>query len=118
MTMTNPDNQTADLYHAPLGKQSAYISEYQPTLLFPIPRLSKRDELGIKGALPFQGSDFWNAFEISWLNRKGKPIVAMAEFVFPCESPNIIESKSFKLYLNSLNNSASCRILRVSAWMS
>ncbi|MCL5272620.1 MAG: NADPH-dependent 7-cyano-7-deazaguanine reductase QueF [Gammaproteobacteria bacterium] len=56
--------------------------------------------------LPFQGADVWNAFELSWLNNKGKPQVAAAEFKVPCESPYMIESKSFKLYLNSFNNSA------------
>jgi len=92
------------LEHSPLGKSSAYISQYQPDLLFPVPRQLKRDEIGIQGALPFTGADIWNAFEMSWLNAKGKPIVAYAEFIFPCESTHLIESKSFKLYLNSLNN--------------
>lgn len=100
--MTNYDILT----QAPLGKTSAYISQYQPDLLFPIPRQSKRDEIGISNTLPFFGNDIWNAFEVSWLNAKGKPVVAAAEFIFPCESPNIIESKSFKLYLNSLNNTS------------
>lgn len=92
------------LTHAPLGKVSTYISEYQPSLLFPITRQLKRDEIGIHGALPFKGVDIWNGFELSWLNQKGKPVVAIAEFHIPCESPNLIESKSFKLYLNSFNN--------------
>jgi 7-cyano-7-deazaguanine reductase len=94
------------LNSAPLGKQSTYISQYQKDLLFTIPRKLKRDEIGIHGSLPFQGQDIWNAFEMSWLNGKGKPIVAAAEFTIPCESPNLIESKSFKLYLNSLNNTS------------
>jgi 7-cyano-7-deazaguanine reductase len=98
------NNQNPDLLDAPLGQQSLYIDEYQPDLLFPIPRKNKRDEIGITGKLPFHGSDFWNAFELSWLNAKGKPVVAMAEFNIACESHNIIESKSFKLYLNSFNN--------------
>lgn len=95
-----------ELLQAPLGKTSTYISQYKPDLLFPIPRQSKRSEIGIdsSGALPFQGGDFWNAFELSWLNAKGKPVVAAAEFLFPCVTENIIESKSFKLYLNSFNN--------------
>lgn len=94
------------LKHAPLGKQSSYISHYQPNLLFPISRLSKRNEIGISSTLPFHGNDIWNAFEVSWLNTKGKPIVAAAEFSFPCTSTHIIESKSFKLYLNSFNNTS------------
>jgi 7-cyano-7-deazaguanine reductase len=92
------------LKDAPLGKQSTYITHYQPDLLFPIPRKLKRDEINISTTLPFKGFDIWTAFELSWLNQKGKPIVAMGEFIFPCESPNIIESKSFKRYLNSFNN--------------
>lgn len=93
-----------ELEHAPLGKVATYIATYQPDLLFPIPRQIKRDEIGIQGELPFKGADIWNGFELSWLNNKGKPIVAYAEFIFPCESMHIIESKSFKLYLNSFNN--------------
>lgn len=91
---------------APLGKQATYISQYQKDLLFSIPRQLNRDEIGIHGKLPFQGQDIWNAFELSWLNAKGKPIVAAAEFIIPCESPNLIESKSLKLYLNSFNNTS------------
>lgn len=94
-----------NLANAPLGKKSAYISEYQPDLLFPIPRQLKRDEINIHGELPFVGADIWNGYEISWLNNKGKPQVAIGEFIVPCTSPNLIESKSFKLYLNSFNNS-------------
>lgn len=93
-----------ELKQAPLGKKSAYISQYQPDLLFPIPRQNNRDALGIQAPLPFQGHDIWNAFELSWLNLQGKPTVAAAEFILSCDSPNIIESKSFKLYLNSFNN--------------
>jgi len=87
----------------PLGKETPYKSAYDPELLCPFPRQLKRDEIGINGVLPFGGEDIWNAFELSWLNHKGKPVVAMGEFHFPCESPNLIESKSFKLYLNSFN---------------
>lgn len=89
---------------SPLGKKSSYISEYQRDLLFPIPRVIKRSEIGVPAVLPFKGGDLWNGYEISWLNAKGKPIVALGEFIFPCESENLIESKSFKLYLNSFNN--------------
>jgi 7-cyano-7-deazaguanine reductase len=87
-----------------LGKTSAYVDHYDPSLLFPIPRASKRAEIGITGASPFFGADLWTAFELSWLNPRGKPQVALAHITVPCESPNIIESKSFKLYLNSFNN--------------
>ena len=94
------------LQHAPLGNKTTYISQYQPNLLFPVSRTNKREEIGIHGKLPFYGCDIWNGYEISWLNAKGKPIVAIAEFIFPCNSANLIESKSFKLYLNSLNNTS------------
>ena len=92
------------LAKAPLGKKASYTAQYAPQLLFPISRQQKRDELAIVHPLPFYGYDAWNAFELSWLNPKGKPVVAMAEIIFPCDSPNIIESKSLKLYLNSYNN--------------
>jgi len=88
---------------SPLGKQSAYQTQYDPSLLFPIARQGKRDELGISGTLPFFGVDIWNAYEISWLNLRGKPQVAIASITVPADSANIIESKSFKLYLNSFN---------------
>ena len=87
----------------PLGKATPYKAEYDSQLLCPFPRQVKRDELGLCGELPFSGYDIWNGFELSWLNSKGKPVVAMGEFQFPCESTNLIESKSFKLYLNSFN---------------
>jgi 7-cyano-7-deazaguanine reductase len=88
-----------------LGKTSAYDSSYNPEKLFPIARQSKRAEIGIEGALPFYGFDLWNHYEVSWLNEKGKPIVALAEILYNCNTPNIIESKSLKLYFNSFNNS-------------
>lgn len=88
-----------------LGKKSVYKAFYDATLLYPIPRAPKRLELGIEAALPFYGCDRWQHYEVSWLNAKGKPIVAMAEIVYDCTSPAIIESKSMKLYFNSLNNS-------------
>jgi 7-cyano-7-deazaguanine reductase len=90
--------------YSPLGQASAYAGQYQALLLFPIPRTPKRAEIGIIGSLPFLGADMWTAFELGWLNLRGKPQVALAHFTIPCESPNIIESKSFKLYLNSFNN--------------
>ncbi|MDU8360377.1 NADPH-dependent 7-cyano-7-deazaguanine reductase QueF [Pseudomonas syringae group sp. J309-1] len=90
--------------HSPLGKSSEYIATYTPSLLFPIPRAAKWAELGLTAeTLPYQGVDFWNCYELSWLLPSGKPVVAIAEFSIPADSPNIIESKSFKLYLNSLN---------------
>ncbi len=86
-----------------LGRAACYTDRYEPALLFPLSRAAKRDELGIGATLPFMGADLWTAFELSWLNPRGKPQVAIAHITVPCESPNIIESKSFKLYLNSFN---------------
>jgi 7-cyano-7-deazaguanine reductase len=87
----------------PLGKTTVYKSEYDPGLLCLIPRHLKRTEIGLPKELPFHGVDIWNAYEMSWLTPQGKPVVAMGEFRIPCESPNLIESKSLKLYLNSFN---------------
>ncbi|QDE41187.1 NADPH-dependent 7-cyano-7-deazaguanine reductase QueF [Luteibacter pinisoli] len=93
--MSSPD-------HSPLGKATTYADRYDASLLFPIPRQAKRDEIGVDGAaLPFHGVDIWNGYELSWLDPRGKPMVAVAEFRFPATTPNIVESKSFKLYLNS-----------------
>ncbi len=86
-----------------LGKNSAYVDQYDASLLFPIPRAVKREELGIQGAPIFFGADLWTAFELSWLNLKGKPQVAIAHIMVPAETTHIVESKSFKLYLNSFN---------------
>lgn len=89
---------------SPLGKQTLYRDTYAPELLFPIARQSKRSEIGIRGdALPFAGHDLWNAYELSWLDLRGKPVVALARFRVPASSPNLIESKSLKLYLNGFN---------------
>ncbi|MBV8250044.1 MAG: NADPH-dependent 7-cyano-7-deazaguanine reductase QueF, partial [Comamonas sp.] len=87
-----------------LGKSSAYVDQYDASLLFPLPRQAKREEIGAASNPPFFGADLWTAFELSWLNPRGKPQVALAHFTIPCETPNLIESKSFKLYLNSFNN--------------
>ena len=100
-TVTEPAVQPE---HSPLGKVASYQDHYDAGLLFPLPRLTKREEIGLSGALPFMGADFWTAFELSWLNLRGKPQVAIAHITVPCETPNIVESKSFKLYLNSFNN--------------
>ncbi|MEB1550531.1 NADPH-dependent 7-cyano-7-deazaguanine reductase QueF [Xanthomonas campestris pv. campestris] len=86
-----------------LGREVAYPSGYDPSLLFPIPRAAGRAAVGLSGALPFVGRDRWHAYELSWLDAHGKPCVATATLHVPCESPALIESKSLKLYLNSLN---------------
>ena len=92
--MTTPE-------HSPLGKSTLYADRYDPSLLFPIPRHAKRADIGVDdAALPFHGVDVWNGYELSWLDPRGKPMVAILECRVPATSPNIIESKSFKLYLN------------------
>ncbi len=93
-----PDNMLTD---APLGREVAYPRTYDPGLLFPIERAPNRETLHRPG--PWHGADIWNAYEVSWLNPRGLPRAAMARFTVPADSPNLIESKSFKLYLNSLN---------------
>jgi 7-cyano-7-deazaguanine reductase len=88
-----------------LGKATEYKETYTPALLQAVPRSMNRAELNLSGALPFSGSDRWNGYELSWLNLKGKPQVAIMRCEVPASSPNLIESKSFKLYLNSFNQS-------------
>ena len=88
-----------------LGKSSTYVDQYDAALLFPIARRPKRDEIGLTGTLPFFGADLWTAYELSWLNPRGKPQLALARITVPAESTHIVESKSVKLYLNSFNNS-------------
>ncbi|MDP1657615.1 MAG: NADPH-dependent 7-cyano-7-deazaguanine reductase QueF [Hylemonella sp.] len=95
--MTTPENSL-------LGKAVPYVDQYDATLLYPIARIAKREEIGVPATLPFLGADLWTAYELSWLNARGKPQVALAHVTVPCETPNIVESKSFKLYLNSFNN--------------
>lgn len=88
----------------PLGKQTQYPQQYNAALLYPVPRLLNRKQLGLDAdVLPFSGFDHWRAYELSWLLKGGKPVVAMADIFVPCESPFLIESKSMKLYFNSLN---------------
>ncbi|PID44833.1 MAG: NADPH-dependent 7-cyano-7-deazaguanine reductase QueF [Proteobacteria bacterium] len=109
---------TTSLKHGelPLGKQSEYVSRYDKSILFPIPRENNRRSIGISNSgLPFYGVDIWNAYELSWIDEKGKPRVALAEFYFPADSPCIIESKSFKLYLNSFNQTRFATAEAVSA---
>lgn len=88
-----------------LGREAAYPRRFDAGLLYPIPRALGRDEIALGGAaaLPFFGIDRWHAYELSWLDARGKPRVATATLQVPADSPNLIESKSLKLYLNSCN---------------
>ncbi|MEO6969222.1 MAG: NADPH-dependent 7-cyano-7-deazaguanine reductase QueF [Rhodanobacteraceae bacterium] len=86
---------------SPLGHAVAYPNRSDPALLFPIARAQARAEIGLdETALPFIGADLWNAYELSWLDARGQPRVAIAELRVPADSPNLVESKSLKLYLN------------------
>jgi len=87
-----------------LGKSSAYVDHYDVSLLFPLERSDKRAEIGALTNAPFFGADMWTAFELSWLNPRGKPQLALAHITVPCETTHLVESKSFKLYLNSFSN--------------
>lgn len=89
------------LAQAPLGQEVSYPDAYNPALLFPIERATNRAALATPAN--WYGADIWNAYEVSWLTPKGKPVVALARFTFPHDSPRLVESKSFKLYLNSFS---------------
>jgi 7-cyano-7-deazaguanine reductase len=86
---------------SPLGKATGYPDRYDPSLLFPIDRAAQRDALGLRGSLPFRGADLWTAYEISWLDARNKPQLAIGELRIPADSPATVESKSLKLYLGS-----------------
>ena len=88
-----------------LGQKVDYIEQYTPELLQGVPRTLSREQIGVAHPLPFGGIDIWNGYELSWLNPKGKPQVAILQCRVPIDSQNLIESKSFKLYLNSFNQS-------------
>jgi 7-cyano-7-deazaguanine reductase len=91
------------LENSPLGQTTSYKNQYDPRLLFPVARSKQRQNLSMGDTLPFDGVDIWNGYEFSWLDNHGKPQVALFTMTNPCTSPNIIESKSLKLYLNSFN---------------
>ncbi len=98
---------------SPLGREVAYPPGYDPSVLFAMPRSPGREALDVRGAaLPFSGYDRWHAYELSWLDPRGKPQVAAATITVPASSPNLIESKSLKLYLASF---ASHRMERLDA---
>ena len=86
-----------------LGAATEYPAHYSPEVLHPIPRSEGRESLGLAGEAPFHGFDLWTAYELSWLDPRGKPVVAVAEISLSCHTPNLVESKSLKLYLNSIN---------------
>ena len=102
-----------------LGKITEYKCHYDKALLQSVPRSLNRNELSLKAdSLPFYGVDLWNIYELSWLNNKGKPIVATGVVKVPFDSEFLIESKSFKLYLNSFNQSKFDSVEAVQATLS
>ncbi|EPW7977151.1 NADPH-dependent 7-cyano-7-deazaguanine reductase QueF, partial [Cronobacter turicensis] len=101
--MTSYENHQA-LHGLTLGKSTDYRDVYDASLLQPVPRSLNRDPLGLRAdALPFHGADIWTMYELSWLNRNGLPQVAIGQVEINATSVNLVESKSFKLYLNSFN---------------
>lgn len=107
---------STELKNLSLGKATDYQDTYNPNLLQGVPRALNRDDLQLaQGALPFKGEDIWNMYELSWLNNKGKPVVATAVAVFSCETELLVESKSFKLYLNSFNQTRFESVAQVQA---
>ena len=88
---------------SPLGRRTVYREHYDPDQLHAIDRNVNRAALGLGARLPFHGVDIWNAWELTWLDPAGKPMVAAVEIRIPATSPNIAESKSVKLYLNSFS---------------
>jgi len=95
------DLSASDLARAPLGHATGHPDRYAPSLLFAIARAPQRAALGVVDALPFHGADVWTAYELTWLDARGKPGVAIATLEVPAASPSIVESKSMKLYLGS-----------------
>ncbi len=100
--MTAADIGAGELPGAALGHATDYPDHYAPAQLYPVARAPQRAALGIRDRLPFAGVDQWTAYELTWLDPRGKPEVALASFEVPIDSPSIIESKSVKLYLGSL----------------
>ncbi len=105
------------MHSVKLGEQNPYPATYSASCLESIPRHLARESIGLEGELPFSGQDIWTAFEVSWLDLDGKPIVAMATFIFESDSRHIVESKSFKYYLNSFNQSHFASFEQVSSTM-
>jgi 7-cyano-7-deazaguanine reductase len=87
-----------------LGKATEYPKQYAPEVLVPVPRYLNREIYGLEESnLPFSGLDVWHAYELSFLTEKGLPVAGLLKIIYPADSPNIVESKSLKLYLNSFN---------------
>ena len=99
--MSGADVGPAELVDAPLGHATGYPDAYAPALLYGLARAPQRQALGIGDALPFDGADVWTAYDLTWLDPRGRPHVGIATIEVPAASPRIVESKSMKLYLGS-----------------
>jgi len=99
--VSGADVGPAELADAPLGHATGYPDAYAPALLYGIARAPQRQALGIGDALPFDGADVWTAYDLTWLDPRGRPHVGIATLEVPAASPRIVESKSMKLYLGS-----------------
>ncbi|WP_095498843.1 NADPH-dependent 7-cyano-7-deazaguanine reductase QueF [Paraferrimonas haliotis] len=99
----SPYDNASELTSLTLGQQTEYKNTYDASVLQGVPRSLNRDAINLSGEMPFTGTDLWTGYELSWLTNKGLPQVAILQVSVPCNSPNLIESKSFKLYLNTLN---------------
>lgn len=115
MSHASPYENNPLLANLTLGQKTDYVADYAPHLLQPVPRALNRDALNLSEPLPFQGDDLWTLYELSWLNSKGKPMVAIGEVRIDANSLNLIESKSFKLYLNSFNQTKMADITTLQA---
>lgn len=96
-------DKVKDNLKTPLGSRTNYIDKYDPTLLVPVKRQPTREAIGYE-YVPFQGLDVWNGYELSYLDKNGKPVNRMIRLAYDSDSESIIESKSLKLYFNSFNN--------------
>jgi 7-cyano-7-deazaguanine reductase len=114
-TVGGADVGSGELRGSPLGRATGYPDQHSPALLYSVARAPQRAALGITGRLPFSGVDQWTAYELTWLDSRGKPQVALGSFEVPVDSPSIIESKSMKLYLGSLAQTRYAQLSDVAA---
>ncbi|MBR9727376.1 NADPH-dependent 7-cyano-7-deazaguanine reductase QueF [Shewanella intestini] len=114
----DPYSQAPELAELTLGKSTGYQEQYDASLLQGVPRKLNRDAINLTAELPFHGADIWTGYELSWLNAKGKPVVAILDLQLDVKSENLIESKSFKLYLNSFNQTKFDSVEQVQATLS
>ena len=91
MAPIRSDRKLTSRARSPLGEATSYPERYDPALLFAIDRDEQRRAIGLRGRLPFGGVDLWTAYEVSWLDTRGKPRVAIGHLRVPCDSPALVE---------------------------